>query len=264
MRKTNVLTCLYASLILNLILGAACSSNNKSHDNVDYVDPGIGGVGHLLQPTRPTVQLPNQMIRMYPVRKDYLDDQIRFFPLTLISHRLGELFGIMPFTGTLSSTEPISAWDPQLEISTPYYFSTWLEDFNVKVEFTPGKKVGFFRFTFPDKTAKNVFLKNVNAGDWQLVNDQILSAWESFKGMKAFVFGSFNQKPTLSKEPFEKNINGIFLSWPSGASNIIEFKYAVSFISPEQAQKNFENEILDSSFENLQESAKQAWDKVLN
>ena len=264
MRKTKVLTCLYASLIFILILGAACSSNNLRHDNLDYVDPDIGGVGLLLQPTRPTVQLPNQMIRMYPVRKDYLDDQIRFFALTIISHRLGELFGIMPFTGTLSSDGPISAWDPQLEISTPYYFSTWLEDFNVKVEFTPGKKTGFFRFTFPNKIAKNVFLKNINPGGWQLVNDQDITAWETFKGMKAFVYGRFNHKATLSKEASEKNTRGIFLSWPSDAGNIIEFKYAVSFISPEQAQKNLENEIDDSSFENLQESAKRAWNKVLN
>ncbi len=264
MKKPDVLTCLYLALLLILSIGSACTSNYKRNDNVDYVDPDIGGVGLLLQPTRPTVQIPNQMIRMYPVRKDYLDDQIRFFPLTLISHRSGELFGIMPYTGTLSSTVPISAWDSQLEKSTPYYFSTWLEDFNVKVEFTPGKKVGFFRFTFPDKTAKNVFLKNVETGDWQLVNDQNVTAWEAFNGMKAFVYGRFSEKPTLSKEPSEKNTQGIFLSWPSAAGNIIEFKYAVSFISPEQAQKNFENEITDSSFDNLKESAKQSWDKVLN
>ncbi len=264
MRKTNVLTCLYLALLFILSIGSACTSNNISHNNADYVDPDIGGVGLLLQPTRPTVQIPNQMIRMYPMRKDYLDDQIRFFPLTLISHRSGELFGIMPFTGTLSSTVPISAWDSQLEKSTPYYFSTWLEDFNVKVEFTPGKKVGFFRFTFPDKTNKNVFLKNVHSGDWQLVNDQNVTAWEAFNGMKAFVYGRFSEKPTLSKDSSEKNTRGIFLSWPSAASNIIEFKYAVSFISPEQAQKNFENEINNLSFEKLQESAKQTWGKVLN
>ena len=56
---------------------------------VEYVDPTIGGVGLLLEPTRPTVHLPNSMVRVYPVRKDQLDDQIRSFPLTIISHRLG-------------------------------------------------------------------------------------------------------------------------------------------------------------------------------
>src|SRR5437762_6384773 len=54
---------------------------------LDYVDPSIGSVSFLLEPTRPTVSLPNSLLRMYPVRKDGVDDQIRFFPLTIISHR---------------------------------------------------------------------------------------------------------------------------------------------------------------------------------
>lgn len=32
------------------------------------------------------------MIRMHPLRDDYLDDQISGFPLKLIFHRLGEIF----------------------------------------------------------------------------------------------------------------------------------------------------------------------------
>ena len=66
---------------------------------VEYVDPTIGGVGLMLEPTRPTVHLPNSMVRVYPMRHDQLDDQIRSFPLTTISHRLGELFSLMPCDG---------------------------------------------------------------------------------------------------------------------------------------------------------------------
>ena len=143
----------FVMLVLCLI-AISCTDHDKEFSVLEYVDPDIGGVGILLQPTRPTVQVPNQMIRMYPVRKDYLDDQIRFFPLTLISHRLGELFGIMPFVGNLSSSAPISAWDQQLETTTPYYYSTWLEDYNVTVEFVPGEKTGIFRMSFPENTGK--------------------------------------------------------------------------------------------------------------
>ena len=154
-------------------------------------------MGLLLQPTRPTVHLPNQMIRVYPVRKDYLDDQIRYFPLTIISHRLGELFGIMPFTGQLAGEAPVSAWDNQLEISSPYYFSTWLEDYNITIEFTPGNKTGYFRFIFPDGSEKRLFLTGLREGGWQMTGKNIISAVESFNGMKAFVFGEFNEKGSL-------------------------------------------------------------------
>jgi hypothetical protein len=60
-----------------------------------YVDPTIGNVG-LLEPTRPTAHLPNEPVRVYPIRKDYLDDQITCFPLTAVSHRLGEVFALRP------------------------------------------------------------------------------------------------------------------------------------------------------------------------
>src|SRR5258707_1865664 len=66
---------------------------------VEYVDPSMGGQGFMLEPTRPTVSLPDSMVRVYPVRKDQLDDQIHSFPLTIISHRLGELFWPMPTDG---------------------------------------------------------------------------------------------------------------------------------------------------------------------
>src|SRR3977135_2061355 len=76
---------------------------------VEYVDPAIAGQGFMLEPTRPTVSLPNSMVRVYPVRKDQLDDQIRSFPLTIISHRLGELFSLMP------GAESPAAYDQETE-----------------------------------------------------------------------------------------------------------------------------------------------------
>ena len=35
---------------------------------VDYVNPYIGNISHLLVPTFATVQLPNSMLRVYPAR----------------------------------------------------------------------------------------------------------------------------------------------------------------------------------------------------
>ncbi len=252
-----------ASVILLILCVSSCNPKEKSKNGLSYVDPRIGGVGLLLQPTCPTVQVPNQMIRMYPVRKDYIDDQIRYFPLTIISHRLGELFGLMPFTGNLKSGAPLSAWDKELEKSTPYYFSTWLEDYSVTVEFSPGNRAGYFRFTFPDKAVKNIFLRNVNRGFWKLTETNAVSAEESFSGMKAYAYGEFNEKVTLNSEATGRT-PGIYLSWNESSANIIDFKYAVSFISTEQAQKSLSEEIPGWSFDKVKESAKMAWDNVLN
>jgi hypothetical protein len=110
--------------------------------NLDYVDPHIGGVGHLLQPTQPNVQLPNQIIRMHPIRTDYLDDQISFFPLTIMSHRQGELFGIMPYSCSVDNEmwKVRQMYDHDLETVHPHYYSTCFIDSDIRTEFTPERK----------------------------------------------------------------------------------------------------------------------------
>lgn len=242
-------------IIIGIVLLTNLSCN--SHKTLSYVDPDIGGVSQILQPTRPTVQLPNQMIRMSPGRMDYLDDQIRNFSLSR------ESFSIMPFTGSLTSGAPISAWDEQLEISTPYYFSTWLEDYNITVEFTPGIRAGYFRFKFQDNAVKNVFLSNIREGMIKLTNPNTLVAEYSFSGMKAYIYCEFNEKATLN-DTLSAKIRGSYLSWPESTGNVIEFKYAVSYINMEHAQKSLSEEIPGWSFDRVKASAKRAWDKALN
>jgi putative alpha-1,2-mannosidase len=134
----------------------------QSQAQVDFVDTRIGNVGILLEPTRPTVSLPNSMVRVYPVRKDGLDDQIQSFPLTIISHRLGELFWLMPNEGTPAD----SAWNQRAaydqETSTPYFYSVRFDNSLIKTEFTPTARCGYFRFTFP--SGKPVLLLANRAG----------------------------------------------------------------------------------------------------
>ncbi|HML74183.1 MAG TPA: GH92 family glycosyl hydrolase [Anaerohalosphaeraceae bacterium] len=249
-------------IILLAVVMAGCVS---SRDAVSYVNPNIGGVGHILQPTRPTVQLPNQMIRMYPDRKDYLDDQIRSFPLTLDSHRQGLLFSMMPFTGQPGQNRaPISAWNPGNEIATPYYYSVWLEDYDVTLEFTPGAKTGCFRMTFPHNAPKHVLLRTMQSGEWTRLDAQTVTGVEQFHGMKAFVYGQFSQPFEFTAAEQNRNRKGGLVSWTQDKPAVIEFKYAISFISDQQAKANFQSEIAGRSFETLKADARRAWSKVLN
>jgi len=103
---------------------------SRSHAQVEYVDPTIGNVGILLEPTRPTVYLPNSMVRVYPIRADAMADQIVSFPLTISSHRMDELFSIMP--GQRSGP---AAYDQ--EKTTPYYYSVRFDDSLIRTEFSP-------------------------------------------------------------------------------------------------------------------------------
>lgn len=252
----------------------SCQSNCEKKSNFDYVDPQIGNVGFLLQPTRPTVQLPNQMIRMYPIRADYLDDQISYFPLSVISHRNGELFGIMPGTGNRASGtwKERQTWDTDLEITRPNYYSTYFVDEDIKTEFTPGNKAAIFRFTFPENSSKTIRLNIGEEGHWEILSNHAIAGQEEFFGMKAYVYGEFSQdgKPELKTENVTVRINRTdeepvaWIDFEKGQNRTIEFKYAISYISPEQAKSNLEKEIPKWDFEGLKKAGEEAWNKVMN
>ncbi len=264
--KTKIISILSACLILL----NACQKSEDKTALVDFVDPTIGNVGILLQPTRPTVQLPNQMIRMHPVRADYIDDQISFFPLTMASHRNGELFGVLPGTGNTETGtwKNRQTYDHQLEITKPFYYSTYLIDEDITTEFVPGNKTGFFRFTFPENSEKRIRFNLVNRGEWKPVSEKTFTGTEVFQGMKAFVYGEFDIVPNVlidengtSLQPVEKPV--AWFDFSGNENQVVQFKYAISFISPEQAEKNLKNEIQNWDFEKIVENGKEVWEKAL-
>src|ERR1017187_5334276 len=232
---------------------------NLAQAQVGYVDPTIGGAAFLLEPTRPTVHLPNSMVRVYPVRKDQLDDQIRSFPLTIISHRLGELFWLMPCDGTPDA----GAWNHPAaydqEKLTPYYLSTRFDDSLIQTEFTATERCGYFRFSFPSGKP-TVLLANRMAGELAGSSNGI-TGMERFHDMQVFVQGEFSA-PVKIQSSVEGDRTRLVISGQAG-KNVLEFRYGVSFISVEQARKNLEREIETRSFEQVKRNARGRWEKVL-
>jgi hypothetical protein len=105
------------------------------------VDPTIGDVELMLVPTRPHVHMLNSMRRVYPNRKDQLDQKIRLFPFSIVS--------LMP-----RDNDKPRVWDQ--EITTPDCYSTLFVDAGV----ITAERVGFCRFTFPNGKA-TLRLKNI-------------------------------------------------------------------------------------------------------
>ena len=265
---------LFTGIVAGLLL-SGCTPDEETRSNLDYVDPHIGGMGHLLHPTRPNVQLPNQMIRIHPVRADYLDDQISFFPLTMISHRKGELFGIMPYSVSSADEKwrERQTYDHDLEIVRPNYYSTYFIDSDIRTEFTPGCKTGYFRFAFADESNKLVKLQINQVGEWHIISGNSVSGEEVFMGMKAYVYGEFKQsgKASLNEQTrFDtRNKTGlqepvVLFEFPVSENQVVEFRYGISFISVEQAKENLQNEIPAWNFGLLKNQGKQTWSDKLD
>jgi predicted alpha-1,2-mannosidase len=233
---------------------------------VEWVVPSMGGQGFMLEPTRPTVSLPNSMVRVYPVRKDQLDDQIHSFPLTIISHRLGELFWLMPSDGSQDAWDRAQAYDQELE--TPYYYSARFDGSLIRSEFSPTERCGYFRFTFPSGKPV-VLLANRREGELTGQADGSVSGFEKFRGegrissgeMQAFVYGEFSVPVTLDKAA-AGNGNRLTIS-ATGSQNVLEFRYGISFISVDQAKANLKKEIPDWKFDDVKEAARARWNSVL-
>lgn len=226
-----------------------CAADARAQ--VEYVDTTIGNVGLLLVPTRPSVYLPNSMVRVYPVRTDGLDDRIRSFPLTISSHRMQDLFSIMP-----GGSSP-AAYDQ--EKITPYSLSTRLDDSLIQIEFSPTEHSGYFHFGFPDGNA-SVVLANRMSGDLQTPGNGVVSGEERFSGMKAYVYGEFSAPVTFKTEDFR---SGKRVSVSSHDVKSLDFRYGISFISVEQAKKNLEHEIPKWGIAPVKDAAKARWNETL-
>ena len=279
---TNFTHVLYISIFCSMSLSGYAQDEqlgNEGKGNLKYIDPRIGNVGLLLQPTRPTVQLPNQMIRMYPERNDYIDDQISSFPLNIVSHRLGEVFALKPWNKTvaLSSWQQKQAYDHDLEVTRPWYYSTYLIDDDITVEFSAGKKTGIYRFTFPKNAEPKSLLfdlYNPGAGSWKFVSGNAIEGTETYHDdIKVYLYGEFSSKGQAGIVKDNRltkavEVQGVgvrsWITFDSGDQSAIEFRYAISYISEEQAHQSFKQEIEGKDFGAVKADGEKAWDGAIN
>lgn len=263
----------YFSLAVSLSLGLAHTQAQTKNDNLQFVRTEIGGVGHLLVPTRPTIQQPNQVMRMTPMRRDYLDDQISSYPLLVVSHRLGEVFSMLPSTEENISDDSWNvklAYDQDGETRTPWFYSNFFPENGLYLSFTPGKKTGYYKFAFSPKSAKRILLGKYNNKEavWHVGVDNSLTGLQYFNAedglqpVKVYLYGKYNQSFTTQKG---SDASKLALLFPSTGKDTIEFRYAISFISPEQAKRNYENELGNSvSYSSYANKAKQSWIDVMS
>ncbi|PWK79327.1 putative alpha-1,2-mannosidase [Mucilaginibacter oryzae] len=276
---SRLLKPLFLSTVISIsTFFSAAYSQTKDDGNLQYIDPHIGNVGALLEPTRPTTHLPNQMIRMVPVRNDYIDDQISSFPLNVVSHRLGEVFSVKPDNQALTpaSWDERMAYDHDLEVSRPWYYSTYLIDKDITVEFAPGKKAGDYKFSFPAKSASKSILfglYNDGVANLTFTGNNELTGFETYNDdIRVYVYGRFNAKgiagvvkdnALIKQNAADGKGLKSYITFTADAPDVIEFKYAISYVSPQQAKQNFNNEFADAGFEILKQNAKAIWAKVV-
>ncbi len=231
--------------------------------NLRKVDPNIGGVGVLLEPIRPTVHLPNSMLRVYPMKRDQIDDQIAYFPLNVPSHRLNWVFGFLPVSGPVNA----NSWSEKLTIekeqTTPYYYQVASEEATHNVEFTVAERSGYFRVDFKSKEDHYLRFGTLNGnGAIEVSGKRVISGTENFAGMKAYFYAE-TDVDIVAVEKGEQGNNKLLLVKVGNRDMKVGMRYGISYISIEQAKFNLQQEIKNWDFVALKNKAMQVWNKAL-
>ncbi|MCF8379614.1 MAG: glycoside hydrolase family 92 protein [Bacteroidales bacterium] len=248
-------------------------------DNIDYIDPTIGNEPHLLVPTYPTFHLPNQMLRMVPEKRTYISDEIDAFPLQVAAHRNDGLFQMKVFVGeiTKESWEKKMIIDHGLEKVHPWYYSTYLIEDEIRISFVPGKKAAIFQIDFSKTDNRKLLFQGTQQLIGSLNEDGDLSFEDKIvyktrginsvvREMSVYAYALItDEKGVLIKGVEFQNVKGkLAFSIPNDAPSNIYIKYAVSYISKEQAEYNFNQELNQLNFDELTKSSKKVWKETID
>lgn len=256
-----------AATLVAFMSVACCQMQAESTSPVDYVNPYMGSISHLLVPTFPTVHLPNSMMRVYPNRDDFTTDFLAGLPCIVPDHRKGSYFSITPF---VSDEKVMMSQNVELsyerEHTTPYSYEVYLDEEQVEVSFAVSHQSALYSFDFlsKDQTPKIMFA--ARNGELK-VNGNAIEGYENIIGngnSAARVYLYAEPSADIATSDVKPRGKGAVLlaEFAAGTSNV-SLRYGVSFISVEQARKNLEREINDYNVATLAAAGRKIWNEAL-
>lgn len=265
------ITHLTLSVAIACTLGA-CGVQQDMPDKapIDYVDPYIGNISHLLVPTFPTIQLPNSMLRVYPERADYTSELLNGLPIIVTNHRERSAFNLSPYQG--DSLHPVMAYTYDNERLTPYSYSVELDDNRIKAEYALSHQSAQYRITFePDKPAyvivnsRNGAIRvghNFICGQQQLSNNTNVYLYIEPQE-EAIEAGVVENGVIEGSKDLAEGTN-VCAAWRfAEGTSTVNLRYGISFISEEQAEKNLRREQKEYNLENLVQTGRDIWNETL-
>lgn len=257
---------IFRIISLSFILGIVVSCSDKeviSKEPVDYVNPYIGNISHLLIPAYPTIHLPNSMLRVYPEREDYTGNKIKGLPVIVTSHRGNSAFSISPLAGDkqLSSVIPL---EYDNEVIKPYFYRVFLNEDNIDVEYVPSYQSAIYKFQFSEGAPS--FVINSKNGILK-ANGSSVSGYQQIGDFptKVYLYLETDIDPERI-DPFDDKTedSSCLVMRFTENSRQIHIRYGISFISEEQAKKNLYREVKNASFDEVKEQGRAIWNETLS
>jgi predicted alpha-1,2-mannosidase len=193
-------------------------------------------------------------------------------------------FSLMPVSGKLAVTEDAraSAFEHGNEIAQPGYYKVHLDTWNATAEVTPTERCARFRFTFEDAKDSFVVLDAFPGGSTVEIipsENKIIGTTRynhggvpnNFSNYFVIVFDQpFTDSGVWSPDSVQQgakqlagNHVGAYVKFASKGNGVVTCKVASSFISPEQALRNLEQEIGNADFDTIKKRADDRWNEML-
>jgi predicted alpha-1,2-mannosidase len=261
-------------LLTTLAVAFACfGTANAQKEPVDYVNPYIGNISHLLVPTFATVQLPNSLLRIYPSRYSYTDELVEGLPVMVTNHREHSVFCITPTQDTPLQPRVKMNWDH--ETITPYSFDMELADNSMRAQLAVAHQSAIYDITFYDNSKDSYIVLNSEKGSLAVKGNAVSGYQDVWGRAKVYIYAETNIKPTdmgvlsngsisaSEKDADGKNVS-IAMRFPSGTDKVT-LRYGISLISEEQAMKNLKRE-QGNAFNRLavEKKGRKEWNETLS
>ncbi len=267
----RLLSTFIALLLFDVYINARV--DEKELTPVDYVNPYMGNISHLLVPTYPTIHLPNSMLRVYPERLDYTSDLLHGLPLVVTSHRGSSAFNLSPYQG--ESLKPVIDYSYDKENLKPYYYEVTLDDEqNIQVQYAPSHQSAIYKIEFLDTEKPSYLIINSRNGGIKIEGNSISGYQQLDNNTKVFIYLESELAPeaagilekgrlNLNRTDAEGSNSAAVFKFADGIS-VVNIRYGISFISKEQAKKNMMRELSDYNLQAVKERGREVWNKALS
>ena len=262
---------LFRSALLAAMLLASSGLQGAKRECVDYVNPYIGNISHLLVPTFATIQLPNSLMRIYPTRGDYTSELLDGLPVVVTNHRERSAFRISVTQGGALKPVIRTNWDQ--ERVTPYSYYVEIDNNSIDVSLAVSHQSAIYDFEFqnPDEPATVIVTSDNGAMN---VHDNRAEGYQQLSSnMRIFFSGEFSVKPIESGVLRDGSIQAdqnraegrqscVAFRFPAGTRKV-SLRYGISLIGETQAYYNLNREQKGFNRKAVEAEGRRVWNETL-
>lgn len=262
---------LFRSALLAAMLLASSGLQGAKRECVDYVNPYIGNISHLLVPTFATIQLPNSLMRIYPTRGDYTSELLDGLPVVVTNHRERSAFRISVTQGGALKPVIRTNWDQ--EHVTPYSYYVEIDNNTINVSLAVSHQSAIYDFEFQNSDKPATVIVTSDNGAMNVHGNRAEGYQQLSSNMRIFFSGEFSVKPIESgvlrdgsiqtdQNRAEGRQSCVAFRFPAGTRKV-SLRYGISLIGETQAYYNLNREQKGYNRKAVEAEGRRVWNETL-